>query len=989
MKRSLAFILVVCLMLMECLVFVACEKDTTSTSVPTIDTEASTEITSEIGEGIYTNETTEEVVESTESDVESDTVVDTESEESTEAPTVETTEVISTEETTEKQTEETTTEETTTEETTTEETTTEEITTEEATTEAHVHSFGEWKVAVEPSCTSTGVEECVCACGEKDTREMSMLPHAEVVDAAVSPTYTQTGLTEGKHCSKCGVVTVAQEVVPVLPTVYHSIVYKNLNGAESPTETQYAEHTGLLDLPEPTRIGYKFEGWYTKSIGGDIVDYIPAGSTTDYVLFARWNLETYTITYKNAANNPNPKTYTIEDEISLVNPEWAGLIFSRWTDKNGNSITKIPKGITGNIELEANWIYAENLAVSNPDKYTYIGGAMDSQSRYYFIFDIGTIENIILSTQYVQKYDASTNVDRQQSVTYKVQTEEAQSVSQAIANSVIYNQEWNNTSEWISGTTTTSSAGSKFCPELEYAGVKGKIYEFNAGWSQVIEDKYTETSVQINSELSGTQITNQTASSISYLVENETTSMVNVHLSKDISPVGIYSYVRAADVKVYAIVTYDPNAGEYYLDIYSMVYRVFDTTLFELSGNEQYSVNIESCNQLDFEIPYAEIPNMFYTVQYDANGGSGEMLKSVHEFGVASALLPNGYTRDGYTFAGWKTSKDGSTTIYPDGSNIRDITESSGTVTLYAHWIKNTYTVQYNSNKPQNASSSVLNTPQNTTFTYDSDSVLGSQPSLTGWTFGGWYLDAACTVKLGDAGEVITNANLTAQDNGTVTLYAKWTANTYTITYNANGGSGTTSSTKHTYDTTGNLASNMFSKTNCIFWGWSTDSNATRPNCTNTEDVKHLAVSGNVTLYAVWVTTSTSVAYTDRTSGEITSGSGSFSEAFYPGLDREALIANGYTALEMTFHVYGEGEKHIFQVYDKPYIEIYSYTDELLAKLYLGDYPSGGWAEHYVDYTISLNNVQADGSFWVRYGNDKSLDHWKCGTVEVYITAIK
>lgn len=196
-------------------------------------------------------------------------------------------------------------------------------------------------------------------------------------------------------------------------------------------------------------------------------------------------------------------------------------------------------------------------------------------------------------------------------------------------------------------------------PEIEVKKIKVKAIEVSAGWSEIDSDTYTETAVQMGSEVDGTEITNQTLSTISFVKETETSRVVEMKLYLDISPAGYYSYVRAADIKVYAIVTYDPANGEYYLDIYSMVYRVFDTTLFELVGDEQYTVNIESRNQLDFEIPYTQIPELFYTVQYDANGGSGSMLKSVHELGVSSTLLPNGYTSAdgeetyGYTKTGY------------------------------------------------------------------------------------------------------------------------------------------------------------------------------------------------------------------------------------------------------------------------------------------------------------------------------------------------
>lgn len=79
------------------------------------------------------------------------------------------------------------------------------------------HTWDDGKVTTEPTCTQTGVKTYTCSkCGSTRTEEIEAKGHTAVTDAAVAATCTETGLTEGSHCSVCDVVLVEQTVIPAL-----------------------------------------------------------------------------------------------------------------------------------------------------------------------------------------------------------------------------------------------------------------------------------------------------------------------------------------------------------------------------------------------------------------------------------------------------------------------------------------------------------------------------------------------------------------------------------------------------------------------------------------------------------------------------------------------------------------------------------------------------------------------------------------------------
>ena len=172
---------------------------------------------------------------------------------------------------------------------------------------------------------------------------------------------------------------------------------------------------------------------------------------------------------------------------------------------------------------------------------------------------------------------------------------------------------------------------------------------------------------------------------------------------------------------------------------------------------------------------YAKWTANKYTVTFDKQSGTGgsNSVSATYGSAMPSATMP---TRTGYTFNGYFTGKNSTGTKYynANGSSALNWNIAQAT-TLYASWTANTYNVSYQGNKPEKAPGIVSDIPAGETWTYDTNQTLGTAPTLNGYIFDGWYKEATCTNKVGDAGQVLTKPNLTATKGATVNLYAKWT----------------------------------------------------------------------------------------------------------------------------------------------------------------------------------------------------------------------
>ena len=223
-------------------------------------------------------------------------------------------------------------------------------------------------------------------------------------------------------------------------------------------------------------------------------------------------------------------------------------------------------------------------------------------------------------------------------------------------------------------------------------------------------------------------------------------------------------------------------------------------------------------------------PSEQHAITYDANGataGSAPIDSARYAFDNKAIVLGNSgnLSQVGLIFAGWNTKRDGTGIDYLEGSKLVMGIEDK---ILYATWTLATQTVHFDSQQGSNFDS--------ITCTFGTTITAPTNPTRTGYTFDGWFKEASCTNAWNFASDVVTTDT---------TLYAKWTANNYTVIFNSQGGS-EISNIDAAYNSKISAPTEPL-KNGYTFAGWFKVA-----NCTNAWDFSTDVVTADTTLYAKW-----------------------------------------------------------------------------------------------------------------------------------------
>ena len=570
-------------------------------------------------------------------------------------------------------------------------------------------------------------------------------------------------------------------------------------GGSAVSDIQRAENEPLGTLPEPTKTGYEFVGWYMDAnyvTPATDVTFMPDDNIT---LHALWQQETDNLEYvfrvegtcvfngePNLPNNPN---YITSPNNNCIGVDKNG-VSTNYT-ASGNERNYIDTGIAlfsqANADKDFELGFTIDSYVYNAQSHnqsSFVNSKLENSNLYYPGFVIRKSDKKIQFTEKFNNVEGANLftytagmkiiISRKNGVMYYAQDDDTPTPVQDISN---FNQYFN-LNTWFGAISTESD------PTKDGVGSSAARYI-----TATLSDMYIklERDIPANSHR------------VEFIFDGGTLNMNSVRYVADGSAVGTLPTV---------------TRNHYTFDGW-----------YEQNGSVPITAAYTITSDINF---YAHFTPDSHTVTFDNDGGIPANSTMTVDFNEALTTLPSTPTKDHFTFGGW----------YTDNTWTEQVTTQTivtGNVTFIAKWIPDQHTITFDSDG---------GVPATYTATVNYGEMIGQanmptpNPTKTNMTFSGWYTD---------------NQNYTTQVTantvvyGNTIYYAKWTqGSSLTVTFNVQDGDPITPNLW--YYSYGDLLDNLPTPTRQYFQfvNWYSDSDLTQLVDATT------AIYTDMELYAKW-----------------------------------------------------------------------------------------------------------------------------------------
>jgi len=637
--------------------------------------------------------------------------------------------------------------------------------------------------------------------------------------------------------------------------ISYGITYNNVSGATNNNPATYDVEDQPLALVDASKDHYTFLGWYSDAAFTNRVTEISVGTTGTVELYAKWeaieytatfmdgttvvatvkftvesesitepavpnhtgytgawenytlgtkditinavySLVTYGITYNNVsgATNNNPTTYNVEDQpLALVDASKAHYTFLGWYSdaEFNNEVTEISVGTTGPVVLYAKWEAVEytitflyDNAIGDYAEGTVVKTTYTVEDEFEFAALVCKTVGYTFDGWFTEK-----NVGTGTKVTGVTKGTSGNITVYAQFGLEEYDITYNNVNGATNNNPTHYNATSE---DFTIYPLTKEGYTFD-GWF-TNEECTTPANLTITKGSNGDITLYAKWTPITYTIEYVT-----------------YGGTATGNPKTY-IITDNVTFNNATLSGY--VFKGWYTAAE--GGSKVTGITAGTTGNI---ILYAHW-DYVSTITFESNGGSPvNSISNVEGTAISAPVAP---TKEHYTFAGW----------YSDAAlkNAYSFTtQPAEDITLYAKWTPVVYEIEYVLNGGTNSENNVVE------YTVE-DKIELYAPSKVGYTFIGWFTDAEFTSS------VVTE--LKVGTSGKITLYAHYSVNQYTISFESNGGTSVSAITQNY--ATSVTAPEAPSKNGYTFAGWYSNASLTSKYTFSTMPAE------DITLYAKW-----------------------------------------------------------------------------------------------------------------------------------------